>query len=168
MPFGDTVTPAGFAGIDWSEVPLTRREKASKELAQRINLELVTDKVISEEEWKLYESGAERAASIITAEDLDGYYLGKTSLYPQAARYANEAARENGIYLPHADPRDFWMKVTAFAAFAFIVASVLESLTRIPYVDWYPQSQMSSIFLMGGVLSLMVCLLMGVTHGDSR
>jgi hypothetical protein len=160
------VTPGNLAGINWVDVPLTRRQSVATELAERINRELVTDGVITQEEWATYKEGGDRADSIITAEDLDGYYRGETSLPARAAKYANAAARANNIYLPHRDPRDGLMKGLAGVAFFFALVGVLESFTPIAFFHKYQQYEVVLWFFGLMLLATMSIVLLEVTRGN--
>ncbi len=158
----------GLAGIEWSAIPLTRRKSVSQQLSERINLELVTDGYISQESWQAYKSGGERTSHIITAEDLDGYYRGETGLPPRAAKYADEAAKQNNIYLPHRDPRDGILKVLISLAVLFMLIGTIEVFTPIAFFHAYPQYEVTLQFFSAGVLLIAVMVMLEVMGGNRR
>lgn len=162
------MAPGTLAGIEWDEVPLARRQKASTDLAERINHELVTDGFISQADWKTYKDGGDPPSTVVTPADLDGFYLGQTGLPRPAVKYAVEAARQNGIYLSHADPRDTLLKLLVGIALVVMVVATLEAISPIAFFHAYAQFQVVVVMWSVAMLFLGLSAFLEVTRGNRR
>lgn len=136
----------------WTDLPDEKRSSVAATLARRINQELVTDGVVTQEEWVAFEDGGPHPANAVSPGELDGYYAGRFAIPPLAAKYADMAARQNGIWVASTGS---WKRrrtnVLAVLGAFVLTVGLIEWFVPIPF---FASSVFPSQYPLAGGLSL--------------
>jgi hypothetical protein len=121
----------------------------SQKLAERINEELATD----------------RSPHRLLAEDLDLFYQARIGLPADVARYANEAAMDNGIEVADIEPHSRLAKVLLIPALFLLGVGCLGLMFTLPFTLISTDSLQQVFWFVGlGLLFLLAALGAEVFH----